>query len=223
MYIQNPLECSNLGVLLFNMKKDEMAGWHHWLDERESQWTPGVGDGQGGLACLDSWGCKESDTTERLIWSETDLGNINNDINPKLICLFHTSSSFPSYLFWSILAHGELLFKFHAYFKFPLNLGFFTSNHPVQCSHSTNEKTETQMGSISAPDTIFPLIFYQIHFFQIMKISYPSLVKILLNILAKISQIVIICLGSIWRVGGGFHFLCFWIFVSHLILTHLFP
>ena len=38
--------------------------WH------ESGWTPGVGDGQGGLASCDSWGCKESDTTERLIWSE---------------------------------------------------------------------------------------------------------------------------------------------------------
>ena len=48
----------------------EMAGWHHWLDGCESQWTPGVGDGQGGLPCFDSWGCKESDTTELLIWSE---------------------------------------------------------------------------------------------------------------------------------------------------------
>ena len=37
------------------------------LDGRESEWTPGDGDGQGGLACCDSWGCKESDTTERLI------------------------------------------------------------------------------------------------------------------------------------------------------------
>ena len=36
----------------------------------ESQWTPGVGDGQGGLACCDSWGRRESDTTERLIWSD---------------------------------------------------------------------------------------------------------------------------------------------------------
>ena len=51
--------------------KDEMAGWHHWLDGRESEWTPGVGDGQGGLACCDSWGRKESDTTERLNWTET--------------------------------------------------------------------------------------------------------------------------------------------------------
>ena len=44
--------------------EDEMAGWHHRLDGRESEWTPGVGDGQGGLACCDSWGHKESDTTE---------------------------------------------------------------------------------------------------------------------------------------------------------------
>ena len=49
---------------------DEMAGWHHWLNGRESQWTPGVGDGQGGLACCNSWGHKESDTTERLNWTE---------------------------------------------------------------------------------------------------------------------------------------------------------
>ena len=47
-----------------------MAGWHHWLDVRESQWTPGVGDGQVGLACCDSRGHKELDRTERLIWSD---------------------------------------------------------------------------------------------------------------------------------------------------------
>ena len=50
--------------------EDEMAGWHQWLDGRESEWTPGVGDGQGDLACCDSWGHKELDTTERLNWTE---------------------------------------------------------------------------------------------------------------------------------------------------------
>ena len=50
--------------------EDEMAGWHHRLDGPKSEWTPGVGDGQGGLACCDSWGRKESDTTERLKWTE---------------------------------------------------------------------------------------------------------------------------------------------------------
>ena len=39
--------------------EDEMTGGHHWLNGRESEWTPGVGDGQGGLACCDSWGHKE--------------------------------------------------------------------------------------------------------------------------------------------------------------------
>ena len=43
---------------------------HYWLDGRESQWTPGVGDGLGGLACCDSWGRKESDTTEQLNWTD---------------------------------------------------------------------------------------------------------------------------------------------------------
>ena len=50
--------------------EDEMAGWHHWLDGHEFEWTLGVGDGQGDLACCSSWGCKESDTTERLNWTE---------------------------------------------------------------------------------------------------------------------------------------------------------
>jgi len=52
--------------------EDEMAGWNHWLDGREFEWTPGVGDGQEGLACCDSWGCKESDMTERLNWTKMD-------------------------------------------------------------------------------------------------------------------------------------------------------
>jgi len=50
--------------------EDEMAGWHHRHDRREFEWTPGVGDGQGGLACCNSWGRKESDTTERLNWTD---------------------------------------------------------------------------------------------------------------------------------------------------------
>ena len=50
--------------------EDEMAGWHHQLNAHESEWTPGVGDGQGGLECCDSWGRKESDTTEWLNWIE---------------------------------------------------------------------------------------------------------------------------------------------------------
>ena len=50
--------------------EDEMAGWHCRLNGHESEWTPGVGDGQGSLVCCDSWGHKESGTTERLNWTE---------------------------------------------------------------------------------------------------------------------------------------------------------
>ena len=42
----------------------EMVGWHHWLDGPEYEQAPGVGDGQGSLACCGPWGRKESDTTE---------------------------------------------------------------------------------------------------------------------------------------------------------------
>ena len=63
--------------------EDEMAGWHHRLDGRESEWTVGVGDGQGGLACCNSWGRKESDTTEWLNWTELNVS-------------FHVTLSTPS-------------------------------------------------------------------------------------------------------------------------------
>ena len=54
-----------------------MAGWHHWLGGHESEWTPGFGDGQGGLACCDSWGRKELDMTEQLNWTELNTPMCN--------------------------------------------------------------------------------------------------------------------------------------------------
>ena len=52
------------------MTEDKMVGWHHRLNGHGFGWTPGVGDGQGGLACCSSWGRKESDMTEWLNWTE---------------------------------------------------------------------------------------------------------------------------------------------------------
>ena len=55
------------------MTENEIVGWHHRLNGHGFGWTLGVGDGQGGLACCGSWGCKESYMTERLNWTESSL------------------------------------------------------------------------------------------------------------------------------------------------------
>ena len=64
--------------------EDEMATWHHRLNGHEYEWTLVVGDGQGGLVCCDSWGRKESDTTERLNWTE---------LNITILYIFHLKGS----------------------------------------------------------------------------------------------------------------------------------
>ena len=71
--------------------EDEMAGWHHRLDGHEFEWTPGVGDGQGGLACCDSWGRKESDTTDD--WTElTDITDSSHKGNAYITRAFFWTS-----------------------------------------------------------------------------------------------------------------------------------
>ena len=87
--------------------EDEMAGWYHWLDGLESGWTPGVGDGQGGLACCDSWGHKESDTTERLNW--TDITYLDKWRNTLYIFNYLLKIYF-IFAILSIAAHGLSLF-----------------------------------------------------------------------------------------------------------------
>ena len=81
--------------------EDEMTGWHHQLNRHEFEWTPGVGDGQGGLVCCNSWSRKELDTTEWLNW--TEINNLKKYITPLLRlvrgafpipCLMSTSEVF---------------------------------------------------------------------------------------------------------------------------------
>ena len=70
--------------------EDEMAWWHHQLDGHEFGWSPGVGDRQGGLACCNSWGCKELDTTvTELNWTDTNNNKKkNNEMWPNTVsCL----------------------------------------------------------------------------------------------------------------------------------------
>ena len=83
-----------------------MTGWHHWLDGHESEWTPGVGDGQGGLVCCDSWGPKELDMTEWLNWTELKIILENGETCVSKILL------------WQVL----------------LSIQFFNMHFPVQSS-----------------------------------------------------------------------------------------
>ena len=70
--------------------EDEMVGWHHRFNRDEVGWTPWVGDRQGGLVCCGSWGRKESDTTERLNWTE-----LNITLKPSPPSRSHTQTSPP--------------------------------------------------------------------------------------------------------------------------------
>ena len=60
----NPDAGKDCGQEQKGMMEDEMVGWHYQLDGHGFGWTPGVGDGQGGLACCGSWSCKELDMSE---------------------------------------------------------------------------------------------------------------------------------------------------------------
>jgi len=81
--------------------EDEMAGWHHRLDGHEFEWTPGDGDGQGGLVCCDSWGHKELDMTERLNWTE--------ELKIKCCYLFSHVEEWKTY--WEYHQHNHLMWS----------------------------------------------------------------------------------------------------------------
>ena len=71
--------------------ENETVGWHHWFDGHEFEWAPGVGDGQGSLACCNPWGSKEFNTTEWLSWTD-------NTNAKKLVLKLHKNFMCPKHL-----------------------------------------------------------------------------------------------------------------------------
>ena len=112
--------------------EDEMAGWHHQLNGHEFEWTPGVGDGQGGLACCNSRGRKESDTTEWLNWTE-----LNWKIALGRILISYKLGYIYIYFFFSHIKKRSktvsffLLISASVFVSWPQN-GCITSKHHVQ-------------------------------------------------------------------------------------------
>ena len=90
------LNSQNKGNIVFPFKMgseenrttaDEMVGWHHQLNGHRFGWTPRVGDGQGGLVCYGSWGCKELDTTEWLNWNRHKIQESKKKLEREIISL----------------------------------------------------------------------------------------------------------------------------------------
>ena len=84
---KDPVARKDWGQAEKGMTEDESVGWHHRLDGNGFGWTPGVGDGQGGLVCCGSLAHKESDMIQRLNWTEPNWTTIKEEINIKTMIL----------------------------------------------------------------------------------------------------------------------------------------
>jgi len=104
------------------MTEDEMVGWHHWLNGHGFGWTPGVGDGQGGLVCYSSWGLKELDTTEWLNWTCILGPWASLFLLVKFIFITHC----PFYLGFQIYLDGSVQSNLLFQFKFLQFDGYFS-------------------------------------------------------------------------------------------------
>ena len=95
--------------------EDELVEWHHRLNGHGFGWTPGVGDGQGGLACCSSWGRKESDLTKQLNWTDWMLKSTKSLFCPlPTLCFWQPPiySLFLQVLFF-LVSFVCFLFRFH--------------------------------------------------------------------------------------------------------------
>ena len=124
--------------------EDEMAGWHHWLNGRESEWTPGVGDGQGGLACCDSWGRRVRHDWAIDLWSLCSVQTLLHRF------MYFAGLVLTSSLKWNFLvkwlAHGATdSVSGLDYYPVCLHRAWISSKmHHLKCSASLNGEGHVQ-------------------------------------------------------------------------------
>jgi len=107
-----------------------MAGWHHRLNGHEFEWTLGDGDGQGGLACCNSWGHKESDMTGQLNW--TDFFSRRCSCQGGLLMSFHLKGGIYQFIY-SIFIE-RFIFHFHSFSLSSVAQSCQTLYNPMDCS-----------------------------------------------------------------------------------------
>ena len=94
--------------------EDEMAGWHHWLDGRKSEWTPRVGGGQGSLACCDSSGPKDLDTTEQLNWTDHQQhSSVQTTYSWCCLCKKKSSQILARWIYQQLFAYDSVCCLWH--------------------------------------------------------------------------------------------------------------
>ena len=127
------------------MTEDEMAGWHHQLDGHEFGWTLGVGDGQRGMACCDSWGCKELDMTEWLNWTELSY----------FLLVFKVFTEKSAYHFMVVLLYASYWFYLFTLIFSVFNVWHF---HHNKCSLAWLSLGSLCLGLsvLSGPGYLFP-------------------------------------------------------------------
>ena len=116
-----------------------MVGWHHWLNGHGVGWTTGVGDGQGGLACCGSQGCKELDTTERLNWTDW-VGFQRRQWHPTPVLLPRKSHGWRSLVGCGPWGHEESDRTEWLHFHFSLSCIGEGNGNPLQCSCLENPR-----------------------------------------------------------------------------------
>ena len=130
--------------------EDEIVAWHHWLNGYEFKRAPGVGDGQGSLACCSPWGHKESDTTEWLNWCfQLSLPFRSPRCNVQLI--FPTGATYEHVLLLTAYSSGASCPKLK-YYLLP-KPSLFPSTLIIFVAQYHNERVSTLMQSFIPPSS----------------------------------------------------------------------
>ena len=114
------------------MTEDEMVGWHHWLNGHEFEQAPGAGDGQGSLVCCSPWGCQESDSTERLNWTDNHI-TFAKILPHSLSCTSHSmNTQSPHHIWWVKGIFGNSSIFYPCFFACHIELSIH--DYPFQIS-----------------------------------------------------------------------------------------